>query len=260
MTTTLIDTTDVTFSYAAEPVMKQVSVKVGQGDFIGVIGPNGSGKSTLLKLLGGMLPCDSGSVRFKGTDIGEYKRKTLARSIAWVPQEHAMVFPFRVQEIIMMGRHPHLSALTFEGEKDFEITGRAMELTDTTRLQDRRFNEISGGEKQRVMMAGALAQEPELMLLDEPTSSLDLKYQMEILNILNRLNRESGLTLVIAIHDLHLASKFCNRLVLLEEGRVVRDGPPQDVLQKEILESVYGVQVKLFHDEEDGSILISPGP
>ena len=169
-----------------------------------------------------------------------------------------MVFPFKVLEIVLMGRHPYLSPLTFEGQDDFDIARDAMELTQTLKFSDRGFNEISGGEKQRVIIASAIAQEPEMMLLDEPTSALDIKYQMQILKILRRLNHQDGITLVLAMHDLHLASKFCQRLILLSEGKIVCDGRPEDVLKKEILEEVYGVKVKLFRDEEDGSVLVSP--
>ena len=133
-----------------------------------------------------------------------------------------------------------------------------MRTTDTTHLSARQFTDISGGEKQRVMMAAAIAQEPEVMLLDEPTTALDIRYQLEIINILKRLNRNDGMTLILAMHDLHLASRYCNRLILIDQGNIVKDGTPKEVLQKEILESVYGVQLKVFHDPEDGSIMISP--
>ena len=168
-----------------------------------------------------------------------------------------MVFPFKVSEIVLMGRHPYLSAFTFEGDEDIEIARSAMEQTQTLQFAQRRFNEISGGEKQRVVIAGAIAQEPELMILDEPTSALDIKYQIQILNILRELNQKKNMTVILAMHDLHLASKFCNRLILLEEGKVFQDGKPEEVLQKEHLEKVYGIKVHLIRDH-DGDIIISP--
>jgi ABC-type cobalamin/Fe3+-siderophores transport system ATPase subunit len=250
---------DVSFAYGMDPVLKYLSLNVQAGEFIGILGPNGSGKSTLLKLLGGILQSGSGNVLFKDKGLHDYKRKILAQSIAWIPQEHPMVFPFQVAEIVLMGRHPYLSPLTFEGQKDFEIAGRAMKITETTHLSSRPFNEISGGEKQRVMLACAITQEPEVMLLDEPTTALDIKYQLEILNILQRLNRDNGMTLVLAMHDLQLASKYCKRLILINKGQIIKDGTPDEVLKKEILESVYDVKVKIFRDEEDGSVMISPG-
>ena len=143
-----------------------------------------------------------------------------------------MVFPFKVSEVVLMGRHPYLSALAFEGDEDIEIARSAMERTQTIQFAQRNFNEISGGEKQRVVIAGAIAQEPELMILDEPTSALDIKYQIQILNILKQLNEDKNMTVILAMHDLHLASKFCKRLVLLEDGKIFQDGKSEEVLEK----------------------------
>ena len=167
-----------------------------------------------------------------------------------------MVFPFKVSEIVLMGRHPYISPLSFESSDDIEIIRKAMETTMTSQFADRYFNEISGGEKQRVMIASALAQNPEMMLLDEPTAALDLKYQVQILKILKDLNKEHKMTLILAMHDLNLASKFCNRLILLDKGQIVRDGSPEQVLEKDILEQVYGVELDL--DSKDGCIRIHP--
>lgn len=249
---------DVSFAYDRNPILKNISLDIQPGETIGVIGPNGSGKSTLIKLMGGVLQSKPGDIFFKGEDLRLLKRKTLAQSIAWIPQENPLVFPFKVSEVVLMGRHPYLSPLMFERIEDFHISRRAMEATQTLEFANRLFNEISGGEKQRVMIASALAQEPEMMLLDEPTSALDLKHQMQILNILKQLNETRGVTLVMALHDLHLASKFCKRTILLQKGQIVRDGAPDEVMQKDILEKVYDVKIKIFRDQEDGSIMISP--
>ena len=181
----------------------------------------------------------------------------MAQSITWVPQEHPMAFNFKVSEIVLMGRHPYLSAFTFEGVDDVKIAHSAMERTQTLQFAQRNFNEISGGEKQRVVIAGAIAQEPELMILDEPTSALDIKYQIQILNILKQLNENQQTTIILAMHDLYLASKFCTRLILLDEGKVFKDGTTEDVLQKEPIEKVYGVKVHVIHDQ-NGNIIISP--
>jgi len=258
MTSAILQLKDVSFAYHQDPVVQRISLQVEPGEFIGILGPNGSGKSTLLKLLGGILKPDSGTVLLREKELHDYKRKILAQSIAWLPQEHAMAFSFQVGEIVLMGRHPYLSSMTFEGQKDFDIADQAMRTTDTTHLSERQFTDISGGEKQRVMMACAITQEPEVLLLDEPTTALDIKYQLEIINILDRLNRNDGMTLILAMHDLHLASRYCRRLILIDQGKIVKDGTPEEVLQKEILENVYGVQLKVFHDPEDGSIMISP--
>ena len=256
MTPELIAAENITYAYETSLVLKDLSVSIKEKDYIGLIGPNGSGKSTLLKVMGGILKTDSGSIQFKKSHVSKINKKLFAQSVSLIPQDHPMIFPFKVSEIVMMGRHPYLSPLSFESEEDFDITRRAMETTMTSQFADRYFNEISGGEKQRVMIASALAQKPEIMLLDEPTSALDLKYQVQILNILKNLNVHHNMTLVMAMHDLNLASRFCNRLLLLNEGKIVRDGTPKQVLEKNILEQVYGIEIDL--NIRDGHIMVNP--
>ena len=257
MNSSILQAQDINFSYHQETVLRSISINIKSQEFVGVIGPNGSGKSTLLKLLGSVLKPDSGQIFFKERNYINYQRKQLAQSITWVPQEHPMVFPFKVSEIVLMGRHPYLSAFTFEGENDIKIARSAMKQTQTLQFAERGFNEISGGEKQRVVIAGAIAQEPELMILDEPTSALDIKYQIQILNILKTLNENKKTTVILAMHDLHLASKYCTRLILLDEGKIFKDGKTEEVLQKEHIETVYGLKVHLIHDQS-GNIIISP--
>ncbi|MDP6712711.1 MAG: ABC transporter ATP-binding protein [Nitrospinaceae bacterium] len=257
MKSPILQIRDTSFSYDRETVLHSVSMDIQPGEFVGVIGPNGSGKSTLLKLLGGVLTTGPGKLFFREKDYKDYHRKQMARSITWIPQDHSMAFPFKVSEIVLMGRHPYLSAFTFEGDEDIEIARNAMERTQVLQFAQRGFNEISGGEKQRVVIAGAITQEPEVMILDEPTSALDIKYQIQILNILQQLNKDEQVTVVLAMHDLHLASKFCDRLVLLDQGKIFQDGRPEDVLKKENIEEVYGVKVHLIKDH-DGDIMISP--
>ncbi|QPJ65623.1 MAG: ABC transporter ATP-binding protein [Candidatus Nitrohelix vancouverensis] len=258
MTEPLIEIRDLSFRYDEDPVVKNVSLKINRGEFVCVIGPNGSGKSTLLKLMAGILDAPKGSVFFQGKELHSHSRKQLARSIAWTPQEHMLAFSFSVSEVVLMGRHPHLPLFAFESERDLDIARDAMQTTQTLKFAERNYNEISGGEKQRVLLASAIAQEPELMALDEPTSALDIKYQVQILEILKRLNKEQNMTLILALHDLHLASKYCDRLILLDQGVVARDGTPEQVLEAEILEKVYDVPVKLYRDPQ-GGILVSPG-
>lgn len=257
--TALIGARNLTFAYAEKPVLEDISLDFQAGEFTGVIGPNGSGKSTLLKLIAGILPSPPDTVFFKDRELSDYKKKELAAAMAWIPQEKQMAFSFKVIDIVLMGRHPYLSPLSFEGRDDYRIAQEAMALTQVTEFAERSFTEISGGEKQRVMIASAISQQPEVMLLDEPTAALDIKYQMEILKILKRLNEQEGKSLILAMHDLHLASKFCQRLILLKKGKVFCEGPPSEVLKKEILEEVYEVKVKILHDDEDGSLLVVPG-
>ena len=253
----LLGMKDVVFSYLKDPVLKNVSLNIKPGEIIGVIGPNGSGKSTLLKLLAGIIKCKSGQIDYKGSNICSMKRKDIAAAVSWIPQENPMVFAFRVIDVVMMGRHPYLSALNFENEQDYIIVQDAMERTGTAQFARRLFNDISSGERQRVLIASAIAQEPELMLLDEPTSALDIKYQIEILMILKRLNETRNMSVVLAMHDLHLASRFCRRLILLNCGEIVADGAPADVLQKDILEKVYGISVNIFA-KDDGAFIVTP--
>ena len=252
----LLKVEQLNFAYDSDPILNDITFSISDMEFVGLIGPNGSGKSTLLKLVGGILHNKNGQIDFKGNPIGSIPKKELAKSITWIPQDYPMVFPFTVQEIVLMGRHPYLTPLSFEGEEDYQIAQRAMDITQTLQFAERYFNEISGGEKQRVMLASAIAQEPEIMLLDEPTSALDLKYQIQILNILKRLNEQKKITLILAMHDLNLASRYCQRLILLKDGAIVCDGPPKDVLQKEVIEKVYGVEVELH--SQNGDILVQP--
>ena len=247
---------DLCVSREGKEILKGVNLKTGPGEVHAIMGPNGSGKSTLLKIMGGILKPDSGCLKFKGSETGRMSKKIFAQSVSWIAQSHPMVFPFKVSEVVLMGRHPHLSALSFESHEDFNISQRAMKTTMTSEFSERFFNEISEGEKQRVMIASALAQKPELMLLDEPTSALDLKYQIEIMNILKDLNTNHKMTLIVAMHDLNLASRFCNRIILINEGKVVSDGAPPQVLKKDILEQVYGIELDL--DFKNGHTLIHP--
>ena len=256
---TIIELNGTSFTYLKDPIIKKISLSIDQGDFIGVIGPNGSGKSTLLKLMSGILNPDDGEVTFQGRNIKSIKRRELAQSLAWIPQENHLAFPFQAMEVVLMGRHPFLGSMSFEDDNDITIAKHAMEVTDIQQFSSRLFTDISGGEKKRVMLASAIAQKPEAMLLDEPTSALDIKYQIQILKILNKINEEQKATIILAMHDLHLASKFCKRLILLNEGQTVCDGRPDEVLTKNILEDVYDVQVKIFKDNDDGSLLICPG-
>ena len=256
MTPLKMELKNISFAYDSKPVLNDLSVFIQENDFIGLIGPNGSGKSTLLKIMSAIIKPDSGSIKFKGSETRNINKKSFAQSVSWIPQGHPMVFPFKVSEVVLMGRHPYLSPLSFESHEDFKISQRAMQTTMTSHFSDRLFNEISEGEKQRVMIASALAQNPELLLLDEPTSALDLKYQIEIMNILKNLNTNHKMTLVVAMHDLNLASRFCNRIILLNDGRIVSDGTPLQVLKKDILEEVYGIELDLY--SKNGHTLIHP--
>jgi|TARA_B110000438_G_scaffold252411_1_gene257413 iron complex transport system ATP-binding protein len=256
----ILESRNISFHYTheKEEAIIDASFQIKQGDFVGAIGPNGSGKSTLLKLAAGILYPSKGEFFYRNQPISGYKKKDFAKLAAWVPQESGMVFPFRTQEVVLMGRYPYQSGFTFETEEDIKVASEVMELTGTKFLLGKKFTEISGGEKQRVLIASALAQKPETLILDEPISFLDIKYQIEILEILRMLNLKHSVTIIIALHDLNLASKYCSRLLLLKKGNIVSEGPPKAILEKSVIESVYETQIKTLIDEEDGSMIILP--
>ena len=236
-----------------------MTFEVGRGQIVGLLGPNGSGKTTLLRILSGILRPASGRVALNGTEVGRLSHRELARQIAVVPQETHATFDFSVLDIVLMGRYPHLGAFELEGIADLEIAREALAATGTTAFESRQFATLSGGEKQRVVIASALAQASALLLLDEPTASLDLGYQFEIAALLGRLNRTRGTTMVVSTHDLNLAGRYCGRLVLMHEGELVRDGPPREVLTEELIRSTYGVEAQVRHDPVAGPIIIARG-
>ena len=233
-------------------ILRGVDLEVPRGDFLGLLGPNGAGKTTVLRLLSGVLRASAGRVEVEGRDVAAISARTLARTVAVVPQESAPTFPFLVEEVVLMGRSPHLGRLAFEGDRDREIAERAMRETATLDFASREMGSLSGGERQRVLIARALAQEPRLLLLDEPTSFLDLRHRVELFRLLERLNRERGLTVVAVSHDLNLAARHCRRIALARDGRIVADGPPESVLVEQTLRDVYGVAVRVIENPETG--------
>lgn len=253
----MIELKDVFFSYLEETVVNDVSFTVSDSEFVGIIGPNGAGKSTLLKLMDGILQPKKGQICLQEKPLREYTRKELAKIIGFVPQNFATAFSYSVHDIVLMGRYPHLSAFSSEKMEDHNIVERSMKFTDVWQFRERRFGELSGGEKQRVVLASALAQQPRILLLDEPTSSLDIKYQQQFYNILQQLRKSSGLTIVVVTHDINLAARYCQRLILLKNGEIVEDGIPQKVITRELMESVYEVEVEILSHPIDGKPLLT---
>ncbi len=241
----LLEAREVDFSYYDGLVIKSVSLGLKRGDIVGLIGPNGSGKTTLLRILSGFLLPKAGSVCLSGRDLGEMNRRDIARLIAVVPQELEMLFSFSVWEMVMMGRTPHARRLLGAGRRDREVVERVMERVGIQYLAQRPFQELSGGERQKVIVAMALAQEPDILLLDEPTVHLDINHQVEVLELLRRLNRESGLTVLATMHDLNLAALYFDNLVLLNEGEIVSQGTPEEVLQEAHIRWVFEAQVEI---------------
>jgi iron complex transport system ATP-binding protein len=255
----VIRTENLAFAYKDKPVLDSVSLSVEHGEMVGILGPNGSGKTTLLKIFSAVLP-GRGAVKVNGRRIETYGKRQLSRLFAAVPQESQVLFPYTVAEIVLMGRASYHSPLALEGERDLEVARASMELTDCLSFADRYLHELSGGEKQRVIIARALAQEPEILLLDEPSAFLDLKHQVQIFELMCRLNRERGLTIVAALHDLNLAALFFPRLVILRDGRVCRDGLPKEVLTEKTIEEIYGIKVRVEQDpsQEKPQIFVCP--
>lgn len=229
--------------YNSTPVLRSISFDVCEGEFLGVIGPNGSGKSTLLKAMAGVLSPASGCVMLDGRAVSQIPGRELARYLAVVPQDNPITFDYTVLEIVLMGRSPHLGRFQVESGSDFDIAKDALRRTNLLAFADRKIGELSGGERQRAMIARALAQETDILFLDEPTAHLDINYQVEILHLAQRENLDCGKTVVAVLHDLNLASEFCDRLVMLCEGRVFADGTPEDVITAENVREVYGTSV-----------------
>jgi iron complex transport system ATP-binding protein len=235
----------VSFSYSNGLVLHDVSLSVKPGDMVGLLGPNGSGKTTLIKLASGILKPGKGEIWLDGSTLGQMRRKVIARSIAVMPQQFHIPFAFKVGEVVMLGRIPFIRALTGETKADRDAVSHALEVVGVTELENRRFDELSGGERQKVILAMVLAQQPQLLLLDEPTLHLDITHQVEILELVRGLNRQQNLTVVAAMHDLNLASLYFDRLVLLKEGRVLADGTPLEVITEDMLRKVFGASVKV---------------
>jgi iron complex transport system ATP-binding protein len=250
----------VSFAYRADAplVVDEVSVTVGGGDMVGILGPNGSGKTTLLKMLSGTLTASAGAIHFGGRPLHEWKRRDLARRIALVPQETHAPFDFTVLDIVLMGRFPHLGTFALEGPDDLAIARQALAATATSAFEHRPFATLSGGEKQRVVIASALAQSPELLLLDEPTASLDLGHQLDVQLLLAGLNRDRGVTMVLSTHDLNLAAALCTDLILLRGGRVLAQGKTEDVLTVEAVRALYGVEADIQRHPAAGHLTVTP--
>ncbi|HXC61726.1 MAG TPA: ABC transporter ATP-binding protein [Nitrospiria bacterium] len=241
--TELYQVQELSFRYGAVPVLQGIAFATRAGEFIGIIGPNGSGKTTLLKLLSAILKPNTGKIEFGGMDLRSWNRHDLAQKMAVVPQETAFLYTYTVLEIVLMGRAPFTSLFGFDRPEDLRIALESLKQVGLLDMADRSIQTLSGGERQMVVIARALTQQPEVLLLDEPTAYLDIRHQQKIYNLLTRLNKEQGLTVVVVSHDLNLAGQYCHRLIMLSDGQTVADGTAEKVLTKERIEAVYGCQV-----------------
>ena len=248
----MIKIEEVKFSYGNKEILKSINLKIKKGRMIGILGPNGCGKSTLLKNILGYLKPDSGNIFIGENRIDNISSKELAKSVSLVPQKSSLMSPMTVEDFVLMGRLPHLTS-SWSGyrKEDFKIVKDKLDFLELNKFEKRVALSLSGGEFQRVLLARALVQDTELLLLDEPTSALDLNHAVEILNSVKMLVLNHGITSVAVLHDLNLASMFCDEIIMMKDGKVYYQGTPQEVIKEEILKEIYNLKSKVFHDENN---------
>ncbi len=254
-----IEALGVTAGYGGLPVLTDVSCGVEEGDFVGLIGPNGAGKTTLLRVLNGTVPASGGTVTVRGREVASYPRRTLSRIMAFVPPYLNVPVAFTAAELVAVGRTPYMAGWSRLSGSDRAAIGRAMDMTDVAGFAERTFDELSAGEKQRVVLAMALAQEPGILLLDEPTAHLDIHHAWRLMGLVRDLNRKQGVTVVVSSHDLNLASEFCGRLLLMNRGRVEAAGRMEDVVRADVLSRVYGHALEVLKAGADQRTVVLPG-
>lgn len=252
----IIEAQNIRFSYDGIEVIRGVNLSIGQGTIVGLIGANGAGKSTLLKLLAGISSTQHGKVLYKSRELKYLPKREISKRIAYVPQSPTFGFPFTVSETVKMGRAPYVGRFEFENERDNEIALNAMEMAGITHLQYRPVSELSGGERQLTSLARALAQEPELMILDEPATFLDVRHKTDILRLLSKLRNERNISIIAATHDVFSSLFYFDKLVILKEGRILAEGECDHVLTDEILSKAYDISLSVKKD--DGKVVIFP--
>ena len=248
----------IEYAYEKESIIKDISFNIKKGEFISIIGPNGSGKSTLLKTLNHIYTPSKGEVYLYGEKIKNIKRQDIAKKISLVPQETHINYEFTVKDIVTMGRHPYKRRFERENPQDQSIVEEALKLTSTLDLKDRFITEISGGEKQRVIIAKALAQNSSIILLDEPTSSLDINHQIEVLNLLKNLNKEKKTTVIIVLHDINLAARYSDKIIFLNDGEIISQGSPEEVITEENIKKAYDMEIYLETNKHTNSPYLIP--
>jgi len=253
-----IETRDLGFAYGSRSVLVGVELTAAPGEVVGLLGPNGSGKSTLVRVLSGVLSGYAGSAQVGGCEISEFPKRELAGQLAVVPQEPSFGFPFTALEIVLMGRHPHLAGLAFESDRDIDLARRALERCGAAAFAERPIQELSAGERQRVVFAKALAQEPRALLLDEPASFLDIRHQVELYDTVRGLAHDDGRTVLTVLHDLNLAAEYCDRIYLLREGRVEAGGTTAEVFSYANLTRVFETEVYVDTHDLTGRLLVLP--
>jgi iron complex transport system ATP-binding protein len=260
MTAPAIQIENVSAGYRDTHVLKGISLDIAEGEMVGILGPNGAGKSTLFKVLSGLLAPGAGTVRLFGQDVRRLSPSDRARAVAVVPQDLDIPVPYSVEEVVLMGRTASIGRFSRPTPHDHQVVERALVYTDVADIRHRPLNELSGGERQRAIVAMALAQEPRIVLMDEATSHLDINHRLEIMQLVERLNAESGMTVLMISHDLQLAAEFSRRLILLDHGAIVADGRPADVLTEEEVRRVYHCEVRIHQDSQTGGLSILAPP
>ena len=249
---------NICLAYGGKVVVKDITFQLMPGEMVGLIGPNGSGKSTIIKAISRVISPYSGKILLDGKEISRIPRRDLARLLGVVPQMPLLPSAFTAFEIVLMGRNPHLGLLQYEGEKELAVTWQAMKMTATQSLAERRVGELSGGEIQRLIVARVLTQEPKSILLDEPTANLDIRHQVEILDLIKSLCLENNLTVLAALHDLNLASQYCDRLILINNGRIHAQGTPEEVINSQNIKEVYGTNGCVYAHPINGLPAVLP--
>ena len=253
----LFSANNIMFRYNHHRAIDDVTFTIDEGEFVGVIGPNGAGKSTLLRLLAGFLTPSKGSVAFSGRNLNKYDRRELARNIATLPQLTETPFSFTVKDFVMMGRYPHAQKGFFYEKKEEDFVDDVMDTMEISHLRERRIDTLSEGERQKVFLSQCIVQDPKALLLDEPVSHLDIRHQIQTLDVLEKLHSE-GLTVIMVLHDLNLASEFCSRVMLISKGRIMSDGDPRSVLTFQNIEAAYDAVVIVKENPLSGKPFIVP--
>lgn len=237
--------------------LSEINLKIYQGNFISLLGPNGCGKSTLLKIIANILRPTSGIAKIYGENYSSMKRREFAKNVAFVPQNSGTNFPYSIYEIVMMGRSPYLNFLGIEDQMDRKLVLETLDLLEISHLKNKGINEVSGGESQRALIARAIVQNPKILLLDEPNSHLDIKHQLSIYNLLRDLNKNKNLTVVSISHDLNLSNSYSNRILLMNEGNILFDSVPKEILTEKNILEVFGIKAEIFESHESKNRFIN---
>ncbi|HEY5702421.1 MAG TPA: ABC transporter ATP-binding protein [Gammaproteobacteria bacterium] len=253
-----IEVSHLYFAYGSCKILHDVALTIEKGSIVGLLGPNGSGKSTIMKIICGLLDDHSDSVRVFGKRLSAFSRKEIARFLSLVPQESFFSFPFSVLEVVIMGRYPHIDTFSFESQQDIAIAYEALDRCDASNLASRKIHELSSGERQRVVFARALAQQPQILLLDEPASFLDIKYQVDLYDNVRELAREKDCTILTVLHDFNLAAEYCDRIYLLSDGEIKAGGAVTEVLTYRNLKNVFNTEIYVDINDLTGKPLIIP--